>query len=460
MILKKQSYALAAIGLIVALMFNSCVPDKTIDTPATPKTVKTFDSKVVQQWNSLFLDVERYATVYRPCPAARALGYMGWAAYESCVAGMPEYQSLANLYPALRVPSAETDKEYHWPLVVNAVYATMFKKFFASVQPTDLFKIATLESSVSNQLRVGVASETAARSEDYGRRVAEAVYAFSATDTVTHNKYLNARPADYVPVVGPGKWKPTAPGNQAAMFPYWGGGRTFAIKEAEKTARPPLAYSEDKNSPYYTQMLEVYSNTAPQTTENRWIAEFWSDDVLGFTFSPPSRWIAILNQVLVADKVNLETAVFAAAKVGLALNDASVACWHSKFFYNLERPVTYIDKVINPTWNIMNLTTNNFLGSTPSFPAYPSGHSTFGAAAAEALVSVFGSNYTLTDRCHEGRTDFEGSRPRTFASFYDMAVENAYSRIWLGVHTRMDCEEGLRLGYVCGRRVNQLPFKK
>jgi membrane-associated phospholipid phosphatase len=460
MIQKRQLYALAAFGLIAALILSSC-RDKPIDTPSPSlQTVKSFDSKVVQQWNNLFLDIERYATVYRPCPAARALGYMGWAAYESCVAGMPDYQSLANLHPALRLPSAETGQDYNWPLVVNAVYATMFKKFFANVQPTDLFKIATLESSINNALRVGVASDVVTRSEDYGKRVAEAVYSFSATDTVTHDKYLNARPAGYVPVVGPGKWKPTPPGNQGAMFPYWGGGRTFAIKESDKTARPPLAYSEDKNSPYYTQMLEVYSNTTPQTTENRWIAEFWSDDVLGFTFSPPSRWIAILNQVLVADKVNLETAVFAAAKVGLALNDASVACWHSKYFYNLERPVTYISKVINPTWNIMPLTTNSFLGSTPSFPAYPSGHATFGAAAAEALVSVFGSSYTLTDRCHEGRTDFEGSRPRTFGSFYDMAVENAYSRIWLGVHTRMDCEEGMRLGYVCGRRVNQLPFKK
>jgi hypothetical protein len=176
MILRKQSYAFAAVGLIAVLMFNSCAPDKPIETPTLPQTVKTFDSKVVQQWNSLFLDVERYATVYRPCPAARALGYMGWAAYESCVAGMPDYQSLANLYPALRVPSAETGKEYHWPSVVNAVYATMFKKFFANVQPTDLFKIATLESSISNQLRTGISSETAARSEDYGRRVAEAVY--------------------------------------------------------------------------------------------------------------------------------------------------------------------------------------------------------------------------------------------------------------------------------------------
>jgi membrane-associated phospholipid phosphatase len=462
MMLKKQSYAsaLATCSLMLVLLFSACKPEVQTPTPPAAQVVKSFDSKVVQQWNNLFLDVERYATVYRPCPAARALGYMGWAAYESCVAGMRDYQSLANLHPALRLPSAENGATYNWPLVVNAVYATMFKKFFANVQPTDLFKIATLETSLSNQLRVGLSAEVTTRSEDYGKRVAEAVYAFSATDTVTHDKYLNPRPSNYTPPVGQGKWKVTAPGNQAAMFPYWGGGRMFALKDAEKTARPPLAYSEDKNSPYYTQMLEVYSTTAPQTSEGRWIAEFWSDDVLGFTFSPPSRWVAILNQVLSKDKINLETAVFAAAKVGLALNDASVACWHSKFYYNLERPVTYIAKNINPTWNIMTLTTNNFLGSTPPFPGYPSGHSTFGAAAAEALVSVFGSNYTLTDRCHEGRTDFEGSRPRTFESFYDMAVENAYSRIPLGVHTRQDCEEGLRLGYIVGRRVSQLPFKK
>jgi membrane-associated phospholipid phosphatase len=143
----------------------------------------------------------------------------------------------------------------------------------------------------------------------------------------------------------------------------------------------------------------------------------------------------------------------------MALNDASVSCWNSKFYYNVERPVTYINKFINPAWNVASLTSTGFLKSTPSFPAYPSGHSTFGAAAAEALTSVFGREVAMTDRCHEGRTDFNG-KPRSFNNFYEMAEENAYSRIWLGVHWRMDCEEGVRLGYLVGRRVNALPFKK
>ena len=82
-----------------------------------------------------------------------------------------------------------------------------------------------------------------------------------------------------------------------------------------------------------------------------------------------------------------------------------------------------------------------------------------GAAAAEALTDIFGIQYTLTDRCHENRTEFEG-KPRLFYSFYDMAEENAISRVPLGVHYRMDCEAGVDLGYRCGRRVNAMDWKK
>ncbi|NJN35201.1 MAG: vanadium-dependent haloperoxidase, partial [Saprospiraceae bacterium] len=314
----------------------------------------------------------------------------------------------------------------------------------------DYFKITTLESSLNVQYSNNIPADVFTRSRDFGRSVAENVWEYSKTDAFGHDKYNEARPTDYVAKPGAGKWQPTPPGNQAAMFPYWGKARYFAIKEEDKTGRPPLAYSEDKKSYYYAQGLEVYNATIPQSFENQWIAEFWSDDVLGFTFSAPARWVAILNQVLVKDNVNLEKAIMGAVKVGLALNDASVAAWHSKYFYNVERPVTYIQKFIDPKWNVEPLTSTGFLKSAPSFPAYPSGHSTFGAAAAEALSQVFGYRYELTDRCHEGRTDFNG-KPRPFNSFYEMAEENGYSRIWLGVHWRMDCEEGIRMGYNIGR---------
>ncbi len=444
--------------IFLMLTISACGNDNAI-TPEPVKLVKDYDSQVIQQWQDLFLQIERYAEVYRPCPAARMLGYVGLAAYESSVAGMPTYQSLAPRIPGLEIPVVENGKEYHWPTVVNNAYGFMFKKFFANVRSSDVVKIASLESSLNVQFSSNISQEVYKRSREYGQRVASSVWDFSVTDKEGHDKYLDPRPASYVAPTGPGKWTKTAPGNQAAMFPYWGKVRYFAMKEEDKLARPPLPYSEDKTSSYYTQALEVYSTTTPQTYENQWIGEFWSDDVLGFTFSPPARWAAIANQVLANEKSNLETGIMSAVKVGLALNDASVACWHSKFTYNVERPVSYITKFINPNWNVASLTSTGFLGSTPSFPAYPSGHSTFGAAAAEALTSVFGYSVALTDRCHEGRTDFNG-KPRSFNSFYEMAEESAYSRIPLGVHWRMDCSEGVRMGYQIGRRVNNMPFKK
>ena len=64
-----------------------------------------------------------------------------------------------------------------------------------------------------------------------------------------------------------------------------------------------------------------------------------------------------------------------------------------------------------------------------------------------------------TDRCHENRSEFEGV-PRSFGSFFEMAQESAWSRVPLGVHFRMDCEEGVRFGTGIGRQVNRLPWKK
>lgn len=41
-----------------------------------------------------------------------------------------------------------------------------------------------------------------------------------------------------------------------------------------------------------------------------------------------------------------------------------------------------------------------------------------------------------------------------------MARENAFSRIPLGVHIRMDCAEGLRLGYEISDGINALDLER
>lgn len=458
--MRKQplSFVLLIIAMMVAV--SSCRKDDAI-VSVESNPVAAYDADAALKWNKYFLEVERYSNGYRPGPAPRALAYLGLATYEACIPGMPSYNSMANRYAGLSIPPLLHD-EVHWPTVVHSIYENMMPRFFpnppAHVQVDMQNLIVNLNSTYLTEAGTTVFNN----SKEYGNAVADAVWAWSATDIVGHDAYTDPF-GSYDPFAAykkPGDWLPTTPGPQQPMFPEWGKARSFAISQDQKVSKPPIPYSETPSSEFYSQALEVYAQNTPTLPYNvKWIGEFWSDDLVNLTFSPGPRWMAIANQVIEHEGSSLETAIEAYVKVGLALNDAAVACWHSKYLYNVERPESYIQRIIDPNWdsNLHNPITGDD-GFTPPFPAYPSGHSTMGAAGAEALASVFGYAYSMTDRCHEFRNEFIGV-PRTFGSFYEMAQENAWSRVLLGVHFRMDCDEGMRHGTVIAREVNKLPWR-
>lgn len=457
-------FLLLFVGVLLTVV--SCKKDIIDDTNPTFKAVEAYDYQVVHEWNNVWLEIERHAAGYRPGPVSNSLGYVGLANYEACVAGMPEYASIAHLYSGLSIPRINGGQEYHWPTVVNAVNYYLYSRLFPEVEASQFNKIKTLAEKNEKQFLNETNQEVFLRSKNHGEVVASAVWEWMKTDPATFDKYKNVF-EDYKwedRFKKNGDWVATYPGPGAGMFPYWGKGRTMAINADQKLCRPYsyyAPYSEDPKSGFYAQAVEVMAQNTPSLSyQTEWLGEFWSDDLLGLTFSPPSRWIAIADQVYQNENANLAQAVIANAKVGIALHDAGIACWNSKYFYNLERPQTYITRLIDPSWtpNLDNPLTGDE-GITPSFPAYPSGHATFGASSAEALASVFGYSYGMTDNCHKNRPEFSGY-PRTFSSFYEMAQENAWSRVPLGVHFRMDAEEGVRFGTEIGRAVNRLPWKK
>jgi len=461
--------------LLLSIVIVSCGRDDDntiIIDPPTYALAAEFSAEPSLKWNEMFLEIERYAAGYRPGPAPRALAYLGLAAYEACITGMPDYNSLESSYPGLNLPDVQPNVEYHWPSVVHGVYQTMMPKFFTNPPAIEAARMNTLINELDQKYRQVAGQELFERSKAYGESVGNAMWAWAITDPYGHDAYKNPfgnfttnETYDWqAHYSGPGDWEPTYPGPGNPMGPYFGKARRFAISEAERLSLPPssyfMSYSEQPSSKYYAEAIDVYTKMADQDYNVKWIGEFWSDDLINLTFSPGPRWTAIGNQALKLENSNLQTALEAHAKVGMALNDAAVGCWHSKFFYNIERPDTYIRKIIDPNYkpNLNNPLTGE-TGITPSFPAYPSGHSTMGAAGAEALASVLGYAYGMTDNCHKNRTEFEG-KPRSFGSFYEMALENANSRVLLGVHWQMDCDEGMRFGTVIGRKVNNLPWKK
>lgn len=173
----------------------------------------------------------------------------------------------------------------------------------------------------------------------------------------------------------------------------------------------------------------------------------------GRTPNPPGHSMALATQVLREKNAPLALAAETYAKVGIAVADAFIGCWHTKYKYSVVRPITYIQKVIDPTWNTAKLTDPV---TTPPFPEYSSGHSVQSAATAVVLASLFGEHYRVTDHTNDRR----GFLPRSFASFWALAQEAAISRLYGGIHYRSAIEAGLEQGRCIGQKVVTLHFKK
>ncbi|MBP8940718.1 MAG: phosphatase PAP2 family protein [Saprospiraceae bacterium] len=443
---------------------QSCTKDNSKEGQLEFSDTKEFDASVPLAWNELITEIDRFSTGYRPPAAARMFGYVGLAAYEAVVPGMPEYQSLESQFSGLKLPKIQTGAAYHWPTVANAAYANILRQFYSQIKVADFERINTLESKFNLKNESILEKEELERSKLFGKDIATAVFNFSVTDAAGHEAYKNPTPNSYIPPkVGPNGeklWQPTLPDYSPALFPYWGQVRPFAMKTSDLRAKPPIPYSENPGSKFYLQALETKAYVDNLNFEDQWISQFWSDDFFEVTFEPAARQLVIANQLVQHEKLSLDRAVELYAKLGMAMADAAISIWYSKYTYNVRRPVEYIQELIDPTWKTqMNHPYTNMKGMSPNFPAYPSGHSGFGSSGAAILTDILGSNKSFTDNSHKDRFEFLGA-PRSFSSFSVAGLENAYSRITLGVHYRMDCDEGVRLGNLAAKRVIELEWKK
>jgi hypothetical protein len=256
-----------------------------------------------------------------------------------------------------------------------------------------------------------------------------------------------------------GCWKGEIHGGYLGFTPNWGNVRTFTTFGKDLLSPPPPAYSIDTNSVYYKAHVEVYNEWKNMNYDRRWVSEFWSDDIVPFTFGPSVRIFTIAEQMARRDSLNLEEALYLYCKLGIGLNDATIACWKNKYIYNTERPWQYIVPNIDAKYRTIMGEAVDQAGKNPPFPSYPSGHSVCAGAAELILTEFFGKRHHFIDSSHYCRTEFNG-KPREFNTMKDMAEENAYSRIPMGAHVRFDCDEGLRLGRLVGNNVNNYNLKK
>jgi len=161
------------------------------------------------------------------------------------------------------------------------------------------------------------------------------------------------------------------------------------------------------------------------------------------------------------------------ALVNVAMADAGMCSWESKYNFDLWRPITGIreaDPGTGPTglgdgnpdthgdtnFHPLGAPASNLQGPnfTPPFPAYPSGHATFGGAIFQTLRRFYGTDqigFTFVSDEFNGVTrDNAGNVrpyiPRTFSTLSQAEEENGQSRIYLGIHWTWDKTEGISMG--------------
>jgi hypothetical protein len=419
-----------------------------------PPAAERHGAAVAGAWFDLHLDLARETPGFSPPVAARALAYAGVTLYEAVVPGMPAHLSLVGHLPGLtELPRPPACEPLHLPEVANAALAALARELYATARPHDLAGIDRLEIELTAAHASEVDAATLAASRDHGRALAAAIHAWAALDGGHQGQSRNYR-EDYRPPSGPGLWVPTprAVGQPfPPLQPTWGANRPFAGEALDACLPPPPpAYAEEPGSVLHEEALEVVRVVRAVTPAQREIAQYWSDDA-GATATPAGHWTAILATVLREQDASLAFAAEAHARLGMALSDAFVSCWDAKYRHNLLRPITYIQRVIDPTWNQAVLTDPLL---TPPFPEYTSGHSVASAAAAQVLTELFGEDHAFVDGFHTVR----GFPPRAYPSFWAAAEESALSRLYGGIHFRSAIEHGVEQGRCVAERIAAIPF--
>lgn len=288
----------------------------------------------------------------------------------------------------------------------------------------------------------------------FGKQVAEAVLARRAQSG--WNKPIEGNFSS----TEPGLWRETPPGFRPPVLPHWAKVVPFVMTSPDQfRAPPPPAVNSKQAADEMEQIVRIGARDHAERTEYQTLAApFWADDLGSAT--PPGHWNVIAQDLTRRNKLSTADTARFFALLNLAMADAGITIWDTKFHYRTWRPETAIREItkeINP-----HATAHpDFipLMASPAFPSYISGHSTFSAAGSRLVERWFGTDdieFTTTSDGLPGAV-------RTFKKLSECRDEVGMSRLWGGIHVMVDNVEGQRAGIKVADHVfdtTLLPVKK
>ncbi|MDP1860481.1 MAG: phosphatase PAP2 family protein [Gemmatimonadaceae bacterium] len=357
-----------------------------------------------------------------PPYAARAYSYVAVAQYEALKAAWHwkfryNRPSPSRVDKAVKrlVPDSDLPAYPSEEAVLSGVSAEMLKLLFpAAVEDITLLAAEERESALLSGK--ATASDIAAGLA-LGQAVANAVIARARTDGMGNavgNAALWKALVDSTVVRGETPWISLDVPPRPPMLPNFGKVLAWTMTRTQLTATAPPAPPSTSSSQMKSELDEVRRTMDGLTRGQLAIAQRWNDGA--GTYTPPGHWNDIAAEYVRDARMSEVRAARAFALLNVAMHDAAVACWGEKYrFYN-PRP-GQLDPRIKTSIGL------------PNFPAYPSGHSTFSAAAASVLSYLF---------------------PAAAPTFEAQADEAGISRLYGGIHYRSDIDQGKAHGQRVG----------
>jgi hypothetical protein len=211
------------------------------------------------------------------------------------------------------------------------------------------------------------------------------------------------------PPNGEGVWTGISP-----QLPMWGLVRPWLWEAgSEMRAGPPPQFNSQA---FLDALAEVRSIADARSPAQMEVARFWADGA--GTYTPPGHWNQIAAQLITDGNLNDLAAARTLALVNVAMSDAFIGCWDSKFHYWVIRPYQADPLITTPI-------------GQPPHPSYPSGHACSSGAGGAVLAALFPDKADQLER---------------------MAVEACDSRVYAGIHYSFDAEAGMAIGTSAAQR--------
>jgi PAP2 superfamily len=415
-------------------------------TPEQKRTVAYWGAGAVYRWNEIAREL---AAKYNLAPAAgadgkypvpdaanplsypkfpfanppytaRALAYLSVAQYDALVATwhykfkykrpapLKTDANIATLLPMNNLPSYPSEDA----VVAAASYAVLVAMFPGEVPYLDS-KLAEAKN-VRYWAGMNVESDVTA-GDALGKAVAAKVMAKAKADgmSAANNQALTAGMIEAAKSRGIKEtWVSQETPLRPPMLPNYGAVATWNFDKAiQAKIRPVLPYIVGSTE-WKKELDELKAINKSQSREQARIANYWADGAGSYT--PPGHWHRTAADACVEAKYSEVRTARTLALVGTSLMDAGISCWEAKYYYYTPRP------------QMFGIKTSVGL---PNFPSYTSGHSTFSAAAATVLSSIF---------------------PEKASKFEAQANEASNSRVYGLIHFRIDCSMGLTHGKKIG----------